>query len=88
MTKISFTWSTRREGNNGFVLEKPEHGPGVEFGPMPPHIVPAFVEARRRYIAMRASEEGASYVEDDFEFLIDPRMSVPPSGPGSNGGLQ
>lgn len=76
--KISFTWSTRREGNNGFVLETSSTGAKREFGPMPAHVVPAFVHARRNIVAAKAIAEGAlPAVEDDFSYLrldtSDPR---------------
>lgn len=80
MTKISFTWATRREGNNGFVLETSSTGTRREFGPMPAHIVPAFVHARRRLVALRASEAGFDAdLEADFEYLHDSALGKPPT---------
>lgn len=49
-TKVNFTWATRREGNDGYVLEMGPDGHKVEFGPMPPHTVPAFAAGRRKLI--------------------------------------
>ena len=72
MTQVSFTWATRREGNSGFVLETGAKGHRIEFGPMPPHIVPAFVQARRRFVALQAMRHQASYVEallPDYSYL-------------------
>lgn len=65
--RLTFTWSTRRDGNDGYVLE--QCGPRYrhEFGPMPPHAVPSFAVARRRYIAMLMVRVGADYVLDDPE---------------------
>jgi hypothetical protein len=69
--KVSFAWLTRREGNNGYVLEQSSRGHIREFGPMPCHIVPAFVEGRRRIVARSAAEEGLKYVEnlEDYNYL-------------------
>lgn len=72
MSRVSFTWATRRDGNNGYVLEEGPEGHAIEFGPMPPWIVPAFAEARQRLVAMMATKHGASYVEPpDFSFLTE-----------------
>jgi hypothetical protein len=61
--RLSFSWSTRREGNDGYVLEQcPTDGYRKEFGPIPAHTVPAFVIGRRRIIAMLMKRRGASYV--------------------------
>lgn len=70
--KISWSWSTRREGNDGFVLEQRSDGLATEYGPMPAHIVPAFVEGRRRIIATIAHNANADYIEEDFSWLKDP----------------
>ena len=69
--RISFSWSTRRQGNDGYVLEAASDGRAREFGPMPPHIVPAFVEARRRLMAIRATELGFDPIEQDYSYLFD-----------------
>lgn len=70
MTTISFTWLTRRDGNNCFVVEKSGTEIHQEFGPMPPHLVMPFISARRRLIALRAEKERASFVEPiDMGFL-------------------
>lgn len=60
----SFTWSTRREGNSGYVLETHPDGSDVEFGPMPAHVVPHFVNARRRYVHHMMQKVGATLTED------------------------
>ena len=67
---VSFQWSTRREANSGYILEEhiDRYGDVVsryEFGPMPCHIVEAFVTARRRITALKAREYQASYVEPE-----------------------
>ena len=46
----TFTWSTRRDGNSGFVLETHPDGSSVEFGPMPCSLVLPFVSGRRRIV--------------------------------------
>jgi hypothetical protein len=74
MTSVSFTWSCRRDHNDGYVLEQGPEGHSIEFGPMPPHTVPAFVQGRRRIVAMMAEKYGASYIEppaDDYTYLLD-----------------
>ena len=73
VSRVSFTWSARRDGNNGWVLE--EAGPlwRKEFGPLPPHTVPAFINARRRLIAMKMEALGAEYVLEDPNDLFTSR---------------
>ena len=61
--RVSFLWSTRREGNSGYVLEEcTALNHRIEYGPMPTHIVMAFVEARRRIVAVSAIENGGEPV--------------------------
>lgn len=87
--RLSFEWATRRDGNNGFVLERvPGSSYEREFGPMPPHIVPAFAQARRRYIALIMQTLGASYVMEDprtmfedYHAKIDPTILAPEPDP-------
>lgn len=57
--QTSFTWSTRRDGNVGYVLEEGPARHKVEFGPMPAHLVPNFVAARRIFIAAAMKDLGA-----------------------------
>lgn len=76
--RLSFTWSTRRERNDGYVLE--ECGPRwrKEFGPMPPWAVMAFMGARRRLIALYMEKLGADYLLDDPEqFFRDATSRFP-----------
>ena len=77
--KVSFAWLTRREGNDGYVLEQSSRGHIREFGPMTCHIVPAFVEGRRRIVARHAAEEGLKYVEnlEDYNYLTTPLKKGP-----------
>jgi hypothetical protein len=63
MTEVSITWSTRREGNLGYVLEQYSDGTQREFGPMAAHIVPGFVTARRRLMALRMERRGHLFVK-------------------------
>jgi len=78
--QISFSWSTRREGNDGYVLEVSSTGLRHEFGPMPAHIVPAFVAGRRKIVTLRARLVGAdATVEDDFGYLLDPSSGLRPT---------
>jgi hypothetical protein len=69
VAEISITWSTRREGNDGYVLEQYGDGTYREFGPMPAHIVPQFLMGRRRLMAYRMNRRGHAFVrfldEDD-----------------------
>lgn len=73
MVSGSVTWSARREANDGYVLEEyhdGEHkGRKIEYGPMPPHIVPAFITARRRIVALMMEKIGASYVAQPPEIM-------------------
>lgn len=70
--RVTFEWATRRDGNNGWVLETCGPRWRREFGPMPAHAVPQFVMSRRRLIAMYMQRLGADYVlEDPQQFFID-----------------
>lgn len=64
--KLTFEWSCRRDGNDGYVLE---HVPGTsyrrEFGPMPPNAVLAFAEGRRRLIAVKMAARGHDFLSED-----------------------
>lgn len=73
-SRVSFTWSTRREGNNGFVLEECWMDGMLEyrkeFGPMPPHIVPTFARARRQITQVMQEEQQKSTrvsTQDDWK---------------------
>lgn len=76
-TRVSFTWSTRRDGNDGYVLEEytDKYGDVVRRTEtkMPAHLVPAYCEARRRVVAMAAEQNDASYVdaEVDYTYMLD-----------------
>lgn len=64
MASLSFTWSARRDGNSGFVLEEAIHRDGsleyrFEYGPMPPHIVPQFIKSRRRIVHLAQRADGS-----------------------------
>lgn len=62
----SISWSARREGNDGYVLETYSDGETPqEFGPMPANNVPAFIEARRKLVAIRAEKMGFTKVSSD-----------------------
>lgn len=76
MARVSFTWSTRRDGNQGYVLEEGPNGHAIEFGPMPAHIVPAFAAARQTLVAMKAQKFGAAYVDNevDYTYLLEQNM--------------
>lgn len=64
--KLSVTWSSKRIGNEGWVLEERSDGSRTEFGPMPAHIVPAFIAGRRRIIeVMMVEGAGARKIHDD-----------------------
>lgn len=70
MSRISFTWSTRREGNVGYVLEESSSGLKREYGPMPSHVVPAFVQGRRTIVATMLSDADATPIPDaDYDYL-------------------
>lgn len=59
------SWSLRRDDNNGYVLETYRCGDSTkhhEFGPMPPHIVRSFAQARRRLVAMKMDDDGNPFV--------------------------
>ncbi len=57
----TFTWSARRDGNDGFVLEEcAEIGHKIEYGPMPAHVVMAFINARRKLVSEAATHFGAT----------------------------
>jgi hypothetical protein len=82
--KVSFAWLTRRDGNDGYVLEQSSRGHIREFGPMPCHIVPAFVQGRRRIVARLAAEEGLSLsleTPEDYTYLTPPEPPPRKKGP-------
>lgn len=63
----SYSWATKRVGNNGFVLETCTQGSDILYKKeykMPSNLVPAFVEGRRRVVAMHMQEQGHSYILD------------------------
>lgn len=65
--RASFTWSLKRVGNDGYVVEE-VLGTDYKrsFGPMPAHLTPSFAQARRRLIAEKMRLLGASYVTPEF----------------------
>jgi len=68
-TQKSYTWATQRVGNTGKVLEECKEGSDLLYRrvfEMPSNVVPAFVEGRRRVIAMQEEESGNSYVEPEI----------------------
>jgi hypothetical protein len=79
MSKVSVSWATRREGNDGYVLEEHRnaHGQRIlrrEFGPMRAALVPSFVGGRRKLVAMKAHNMGAEPIieeEKDWTFIED-----------------
>lgn len=70
--KVSVSWATRREGNSGYVVETYPDASVKTFGPMPSHIVPAFVAARRFWIHRCGARLGGIPVPEtpeDFSYL-------------------
>lgn len=65
--RVSISWSARREGNEGWVLETYEGTDQRprEFGPMRANIVPAFIESRRKMFAMRMERRGHKQISED-----------------------
>ncbi len=69
-TTVSFTWSTRREGNQGFVLETRPNGSREVYGPMPCGAVEPFIAARRDLIRRGMLDELAAVpVPEDYSFM-------------------
>ena len=64
MSRVSVTWSTARQGNDGYVREEHPDGSTHVFGPMPPHVVPSFVQARRRIVEYAMKVLGANRIEE------------------------
>lgn len=65
-----FTWSTRREGNSGFVLETHPDGSSIEFGPLPCSSVIRFLQARRQLVAFMMRKKGLDTKSvPNFDFL-------------------
>lgn len=76
--RLSFSWAMSRTGNDGWVLESvPGSGYRKLFGPMPPHVVPAFTTARRTLIALKMKSIGASYIDDEVLDKLTPILSGP-----------
>ena len=68
--KVSFAWSTRREGNQGFVLETRPNGSSEVYGPMPCGAVEPFIQARRDLIRRGMLDElNAVPVFEDYSFM-------------------
>lgn len=65
----SFTWSAKRIGNLGYVLEERPDGSRHEFGPMPSHVVPSFIHARRIVIGERLRFKG--FIKNDDDLVVD-----------------
>lgn len=75
-TRFSFVWEVARVGNDGYVFESvPGTGYKFQFGPMPPNIVPAFAESRRRLIAMKMKALGVDYVDEDVLDKLTPFLT-------------
>lgn len=70
--KASFSWAARREGNLGYILETRPDGSTHEFGPMPAHAVPAFIDARRKFIRYMMLTSGHTPLPNAEPF--DPRF--------------
>ena len=69
---LSFEWSARREGNSGFVRETRPDGSTQDYGPLPAHIVPAFIAARRHYVHFAMTRRGFDLTQNpppDWRFL-------------------
>jgi len=52
-----FTWSTKREGNLGYVHEVRPDGSSQTFE-MPAHLVPFWLNARRNYVKFMMAQQG------------------------------
>lgn len=66
--KRTYTFGTARTGNTGKVQEECWEAGDLLYRKvyeMPANMVPAFVEARRRVIAMQMLESGNNYVEPE-----------------------
>lgn len=64
----SFTWSTRRDGNSGYVFETHPDGSTVEFGPMPCNLVLNFIAGRRTFIFHQMRTVGFTVSTDPTEW--------------------
>lgn len=71
--QLSFTWSSRREGNDGYVLEERSDGTRQEWGPMPPHVVPSFLMMRRHWVHYKMEHLGHKYHD---EYLTDAELKL------------
>jgi len=66
--KRSYSWGTSRVANLGYVREECWEGKTLVYSrevEMAANVVPAFVEARRRVIAMQMAEAGHSYTDNE-----------------------
>lgn len=79
--RVSFRWSTRRECNDGYVLEEhiDRYGDVVRRWEtkMAANVVPAYVEGRRRLVATKALENDATFVEPDLNYLAGGESKKP-----------
>lgn len=68
--KVSFTWATRRIGNQGFVLESRPNGTHETYGPMPCSVVEPFITSRRSLIRRGMLDELAAVpIFEDYSYL-------------------
>lgn len=80
MEKVSVSWSAKRNGNEGTVYEVRSDGTNSTFGPMPAHVVPAFVRGRQIIVAhlLRSSGFNPHITEEELEpefqkYFTDPQ---------------
>lgn len=71
VAKLSFSWSARRVGNNGFVLESTSDGSHEkEFGPMPAYAVPSFIYGRRKLVEAAMKDLGHTKQSSPIDWSI------------------
>lgn len=69
MPKLTVTWSTSRQGNQGIIEEHHSTGDTFRFI-VPSHLVPAALEARRRIVHRAVAALGGNPdLEEDFSWM-------------------
>lgn len=58
MDRVDVRWTAERNGNEGTVHEIRSDGTKSDFGPMPAHVVPAFIRGRQIIVRQILRSQG------------------------------
>lgn len=71
MERVDVTWNAERIGNTGIVHEIRSDGTKSDFGPMPAHVVPAFIRGRQLVVEAILRKNGFTTIKTDEELEPD-----------------